>query len=522
MALPGRDGSSVPMSRLLMLAGQLALLTLLIRYFYIGGRPFVALSYLALAGFVVHALLPRRYRLGFFLALSVAGIVLVAGPRDAAWLLLVVAGFVGVCLLPIGFRGRVSALVLAGFAFAFLRVRGPVPWSEPLWPIVASILMFRLMVFVYDTHHERERPPFTWTLSYFLMLPNVCFPLFPVVDFKRFRSTYYSEPEELIYRRGLGWMLRGIYQLLLYRIVYQFLTVAPAEVQSTPELLQYILSSYGLYLRVSGLFHLIVGQLLLFGFNLPETHHRYFFASSFNDFWRRINIYWKDFMLKLFYYPAYFRLKRWGQTVALVGATAVVFLLTWLLHTYQWFWLRGTALFAVHDILFWSVLGVAVVFNSLWEMRRGRERVLGEVQPFSYRWIARAGKVVATFMAIGILWSMWSADSLSQWLSMWAAAGPSAAAIPVVIPAALLVSAWSARRARAEPRVPGEARVRPAAAAVTSRWPRRHPLLEPAVAFGVLCVVVLAERTDVAPGWPAVVERLRSDRLNARDAQRQE
>ena len=67
-------------------------------------------------------------------------------------------------------------------------------------------------------------------------------------------------------------------------------------------------------------------MLHLFGFNLPETHHRYFLASSFTDFWRRINIYWKDFMMKVFYYPAYFRLRRFGDTVALVLATVFMFL----------------------------------------------------------------------------------------------------------------------------------------------------------------------------------------------------
>ena len=53
-------------------------------------------------------------------------------------------------------------------------------------------------------------------------------------------------------------------------------------------------------------------MLHLFGFNLPETQSLYYLASSFTDFWRRINIYWKDFMMKVFYYPAFFGLKRSG------------------------------------------------------------------------------------------------------------------------------------------------------------------------------------------------------------------
>jgi GNAT superfamily N-acetyltransferase len=70
----------------------------------------------------------------------------------------------------------------------------------------------------------------------------------------------------------------------------------------------YALATFLLYLRVSGLFHLIVGLLRLFGFALPETHHLYYLSSSFTDFWRRINIYWKEFLTKVVFYPTFVRL----------------------------------------------------------------------------------------------------------------------------------------------------------------------------------------------------------------------
>lgn len=115
-------------------------------------------------------------------------------------------------------------------------------------------------------------------------------------------------------------------------------------------------------------------MLSLFGFHLPETHHRYYFASSLTDYWRRINIYWKDFMRKVFYYPAYFKLRKWGATSALVGATLWVFVATWFLHAYQWFWLRGSFLLAWNDVLFWSLLALLLVLNSLYEAKYGRAR----------------------------------------------------------------------------------------------------------------------------------------------------
>ena len=92
------------------------------------------------------------------------------------------------------------------------------------------------------------------------------------------------------------------------------------------------MATYLLYLHVSGQFHLIVGLLHMFGFNLPETHHRYLLASSFTDFWRRINIYWKDFIMKLFFYPAFFALRGIGTLRAIALATLLAFFATWALH----------------------------------------------------------------------------------------------------------------------------------------------------------------------------------------------
>jgi len=189
------------------------------------------------------------------------------------------------------------------------------------------------------------------------------------------------------------------------------------------DLVQFVLATFLLYLRVSGQFHVITGILHLFGFRLPETHHLYYLASSFNDFWRRINIYWKDFMMKLVYYPSYFQLRRWGGTAALVGATVTVFFATWLLHLYQWFWLRGGFPLTLQDALFWAILGALVVFGSLRESKRPRKRTLGRGDAWS---LSLALRTVGTFTAICILWSLWSAESVGAWVTMWMAAGNAA------------------------------------------------------------------------------------------------
>ena len=153
------------------------------------------------------------------------------------------------------------------------------------------------------------------------------------------------------------WIFRGVTHLILYRAVYYYLVPTPEEVQGLGELVLFIVSSYLIYLRVSGLFHVIIGILCLFGMNLPETHHHYFLAAEFNEVWRKLNIYWKDFMAKVLYYPLVMKIRKWGMMRARVLGTMLVFVATWLLHSYQWFWLRGDFPLNAIDGLYWGILG---------------------------------------------------------------------------------------------------------------------------------------------------------------------
>jgi D-alanyl-lipoteichoic acid acyltransferase DltB (MBOAT superfamily) len=346
----------------------------------------------------------------------------VLGFVNGAWLVGIGLVLIGICHIPASFKIRAALLMLAGGLLMLQRARmAPFPWSEAIWPILGSMFMFRLIVYFYDLRHDKTRGTLWQSLSYFFMLPNACFPLYPVIDYKTYRRNYYDEDAYRIYQVGVDWMVRGVVHLILYRLVYYHFTLAPYEITTPAALSQYLVSNFLLYLRVSGLFHLIIGMLYLFGFRMPETHNRYLLASSFTDFWRRINIYWKDFMQKVFYYPAIFKLRGLGTTKALVVATLYVFVMTWFLHAYQWFWLRGTLLFVLQDILFWTILGVLVVINSLYEIRFGRKRSL--VKPVqTWRSVAAHSlKSYAIFWFICVLWSFWTADSLADWRSIWSA-----------------------------------------------------------------------------------------------------
>ena len=49
----------------------------------------------------------------------------------------------------------------------------------------------------------------------------------------------------------------------------------------------------------------------------------------------------------------------------------MVFAGTWVLHSYQWFWLRGSFPVTGPDLAFWALLGLFVVLNSLKEAKAG-------------------------------------------------------------------------------------------------------------------------------------------------------
>jgi hypothetical protein len=404
---------------------QLALVLLVVYRFDLESEKyFFPVLCLAAGGFAVHAWLPRRLRPAFFVLLSLAGTLFVLGWPNGAWVIGIGAGLIALCRLPLPLAVRVLLLVAAGAQLAALRVQFPLPF----WPVLASMFMFRLIVYLFETRHERGRPPLVHTLAYFFPLPNVCFPLFPVLDFKTFRQTYYDEDDYAVYQTGVAWLVRGLTHLLLYRLVKYYLLPAPHQLRDWPHLLLFLAANYALYLRVSGWFHIVTGLLHLFGFNLPRTHHNYFLASSFSDVWRRINVYWKDFMTTVFFFPAFFALRRGGTRLALAGAALFVFVATWLLHSYQLFWLVGDLSLTRNDAVLWLGVGTLVAVNLLLDLRRAAAPLpsgaKAETVPAPAAgqalWgaVALALRTVGMFLLVSFFWACWTMPGFVSYLHL--------------------------------------------------------------------------------------------------------
>lgn len=503
--------------KLALIAGQLLLLGLVIRYFQIESQSFFRIFLLSAAGFVVHALLPLRWRLPFFAALSVAGLGLVFGPRDGAWVLGLGLGLLGIAHLPVRWGLRVGLLLGAAALLGSYRANLlPFPGPGSIWAILASMFMFRLAIYMYDRKHAKEPARPARTLAYFFMLPNACFPLFPLVDYKNFERGYYAEDAWRLHQRGIQWMVRGLTHLIGYRLIYYYFTFDPAELHGFRDLALFVYGSFALYLKVSGTFHFAVGLLHLFGFQLPATNHRYWLASSFTELWRRNNIYWKDAMMKLVYYPSFFEFrKRTAQFRALTWAMVLVMFLTWALHSYQWFWLRGQWLLTPQDMGFWAILGGLVVWTSVREAAKGAARSRA---PAASGWDWRRGaSTIFTVTLLSVLWTLWGSDTVADWLALW----PLALRI-TGMDAVLLLGFWGAWLAIAgwnwdPPALERAKKPEP----LTLPGLTRLSLLQGSVLVALLATGFLAARGYFGGTAGSYIASLRVSRLSAFDERRQ-
>jgi hypothetical protein len=160
------------------------------------------------------------------------------------------------------------------------------------------------------------------------------------------------------------------------------------------------------------------------------------------------------------------------------------------------------------DILFWTILGLVVVANSLWEMKHGRERKLGKGS-WTWRSLSTLSlKIVATFSFICILWSFWMSGSIAEWFSLWRTVGEKLAAgagpFSVVLGAALLAAGTTGGGGGSKLRQPKHSMVRSAATNVVAL-------------VALLAVGIEDIYTRYGPTVASIIQPLRSGQLSRLD-----
>lgn len=367
----------------------------------------------ASVGFLVNTIISRPYKLYFFFLLSLVLLFLINGLTG---MILVLGVGVIVTLISVFLDKFLRNFLLGLIILGLIVMMALKPdWLAPHLVVIStlgSMFVFRLSIFLFDKTYQKERPKLIKDVTYFFMLPNMALLLFPAVDYKLFLRNYYSDSAISIYKKGVQWIVLGLFHLLVYRVIYYYFLLPPTEVTDVVSLWHYMTTNYLLIIRLSGLFHISVGVLCLFGFNLPRVFDNYFLASGFSDLWRRINIYFRDYLIKLFYYPLFFKLRKYGDLNAKVFAILVIFFITWFLHSFQWFWLRGYFPLRMVDIVFWGVFGILVAGNAIWESKK----ISRQINEKSWKHSAlMTTQILGMFLFMSVLWSIWSSTTMESW-----------------------------------------------------------------------------------------------------------
>lgn len=308
-----------------------------------------------------------------------------------------------------------NLILLAGLAalilirlqfFYFPRVYAAVP-------LAATFLMFRFLLYWHELKHETKNVHWSVRLSYLFNPLSAAFPLFPVLDYKTWQRSHYAEGEEKIYTIAFRRIFLGIALMLLFRIFYHY-NPNPANIHNAGQFFLYLFLAYIFILRILGMYWFIIGMLGLFGFNLPPVFDQVFFITRFSMIWRKINVYWKEFITKLVYYPVYFKIRKtWPVPVLFCGM--ISFLSTWFFHNWQFFWIKGSFPFRITDLLYWLILGSVISISLMREEKRGAPAMEKQGIKNTFVQTVRAAFI---FCFMCLLWTLWSSETVSEWLHL--------------------------------------------------------------------------------------------------------
>lgn len=368
--------------------------------------------------FILHSFISVRFRPAFLFLSCVSLIYFAFGILAGSFMILLGLALIFICHLPIKFIFRLILILLIALALALLRTEFIyISWMTMSVMYISPLFMFRLIIYLYEIKNGFV-PANKWqSISYFFMFPNVFFLFFPIIDYKTYIKTHLDSPENEIWQKGIRWMVRGLIHIMCYRLICSHFLIGPAEVIDLPTLLQYMVANYSLIIRLSGVFHFMIGLVCMFGFNLPPIFDNYFTATSFVDLWRRINIYWRNFVLKIFFYPTMFRYKKIIKKNLLAFTMITVFFITWIMHSYQLFWITGVVSVRSIDVIFWMVIGACITTNSvIIERQTLAEDRIEKPQSDFKKYFMKIIRMIGMFLFMSVMWSLWNSRTFEDWL----------------------------------------------------------------------------------------------------------
>lgn len=364
------------------------------------------------AAFLVYIFVPLKYRKLFLVALAFGVEVYLVGALLAVGIFVLILFFT--LLTYVKNKNVRTVLIIVSIILCVLIFSKiiVVPFVRNVLLFGALFLMLRYIYLLYELSYFKRSPLFIERLGYLFLIPNACFPLFPALDPKEYLNAFYNVSFLVSLNRALHNITIGIIHTLIYRIIYFYFSPSSYEIEGFWTWLNFILSSYSLIFRLSGLFYLAVGFLELFGFKFRPVFDHVYFATGFVDLWRRVNLNWREFMMRVFYYPFMFRFKKYNPVIVLFFCINIMFFVSWFLHSWQWFWIKGSGYFYLTDILFWMIFGIIVSIQSV----RAYLKFNRTPDTKQDNYFVDSVKLVLMLFVMCVLWSMWTSSSLTEFI----------------------------------------------------------------------------------------------------------
>lgn len=272
-------------------------------------------------------------------------------------------------------------------------------------PYIAAAFMFRGMRFYYESKHGYLRSGFWLDLAYFFIPANLCFLLFGVIDPLRFSRSFKGFSA---FNTGLKRIYSGFTLLVMHRVIANLFPMTFEDVSNFKNLLHYAAINYLFVLNVIGLLLAGLGTLGLCGFDLPPMFGNFLVVTSFSEMWRKVNSYWRDFIIRVFYYPTFVKLKKLPTPLRIVLSINTVFILSWLLHGYQLFWISGKPDLKLTGLLYWMIFGNLVACNVYKEFTSG-------VLP-ARSLPVRIFLATGIFITCSFLWLLWRSETVGEFI----------------------------------------------------------------------------------------------------------
>jgi hypothetical protein len=367
---------------------------------------------LAFVGFVFHALVKPPYKILLFALLSQGMLYLVLGLKAT----LLVTGAGGLLVLILwGIRSSGLRLLLSlvwWLALLGLMLFPPAALAQHRVVVFALSSLFAFRWFWYLKERAREeRASLLVDGTYFFNFPAMALWFFPLISYRRWKEAMDRTAAASSLNRGMYWVALGIFQLILYRILEYYGYISSLHVVDADTFWRHIFTNFFLLVRVSGFFHLAMGLLGIFGFSFPKPVDSYFLSSSFSDFWRRVNVYFREFLWEVVL-PVLQKnlgIKRVFPSILLLFALSAV------LYSWQYFCLHGSFPIKGGDLLFWLVFGLLVSGELAFGKSESKEP---SAQSGWITSLVKGGKVSFTFLSMALLWALWATPSLGEWSRM--------------------------------------------------------------------------------------------------------